>query len=258
GGASVPGTQAIALAPPDGHTIGVVDSSFTINPTLLGPTRLPYDTRRDFTPISLLVTAPLALLVHPAVPANDLQALVALARARPGRMSISSAGIGTAVHLAGEQFKQAAGGLDIVHVPYRSGGPSVADLIAGQVQMTFATVPSTLDHVRAGRLRALAVTGRERSPLLPEVPSTAEAGLPAVDAELLNGLVAPAAVPPAIVERLATAVRGAIAAPGPFRDRLVGMGFRLVGSTPAEFAARIEAEIARWAQVIRDGNIRAE
>jgi tripartite-type tricarboxylate transporter receptor subunit TctC len=257
GGASVPGTQAMATAAPDGHTIGVIDSSFTINPTLLGPARLPYDTRRDFAPIALLVTAPLTLVIHPGVPADDLAAFVALAKARPGRMSHSSAGIGTAVHLAGEQFKQAAG-VDLVHVPYRSGGPSVADLIAGQVQMTFATVPSVLDHIRSGRLRALAVTGGARSPLLPEVPSTAEAGLPGVDAELLNGMVAPAAVPPAILARLAAAVSQPIATPGPFRERLIGMGFRPVGSTPAEFAARIEAEIARWAKVIRDGNIQAE
>ncbi len=258
GGATVPGMQAVAQAAPDGLTVGVVDSAFTINPSLLGAARLPYDTRRDFAPVSLLVSAPLVVVVNPSLPAQDLRGLIALARARPGTLSYSSAGIGTSGHLAGEQFKQEAGGLDILHVPHRGAGPALTDLLGGQVQVNFGSLPLVQEHLRAGRLRALAVTGALRSPLLPDVPSAAEAGLPGLDTELPVGLVLPAGASPAAVQRLAQAASGAVTAPGAFRDRLTGMGFRPIGSSPAEFAARIDAEITRWAAVIRGGNIQPE
>ena len=173
GGASQVGTQAIAAAPADGHTIGLIDSAFTINPGLFAG-KLPYDTRKDFAAVSLIATAPLVFVVHPSVPAASAQELVALAKQKPG-MTYALPGLGTPVHLAGEQLRQVAG-IDVVSVPYRGAGPSIADFIAGQVQMTFATVPSILEHVRAGRARALAMVG-ERSPLLPDVPTMAEAGL---------------------------------------------------------------------------------
>ena len=194
GGASQVGTQAIAQAPPDGTTIGMIDSAFTINPGLFAG-KLPYDTIKDFAPVSLIATAPLVLVVHPSVAATSAQELIALAKAKPGAISYALPGLGTPVHLAGEQLRQAAG-IDVVSVPYRGAGPSIADFIAGQVQMTFATVPSILEHVRAGRARALAMVG-ERSPLLPDIPAMAEAGLPGVDAALMFGLVAPAATPAA-------------------------------------------------------------
>ena len=173
GGASQVGTQAIATAPTDGYTIGLIDSAFTINPGLFAG-KLPYDTRKDFAPVSLIATAPLVFVVHPSVEAKNAQELVALAKQKPG-MTYALPGLGTPVHLAGEQLRQAAG-IDVVSVPYRGAGPSIADFIAGQVQMTFATVPSILEHVRAGRARALAMVG-ERSPLLPDLPTMAEAGL---------------------------------------------------------------------------------
>src|SRR6185312_15246623 len=197
GGASQVGTQAIAAAAPDGYTVGMIDSAFTINPGLFAG-RLPYDTIRDFAAVSLVATAPLVLVVHPSVAAASAQQLLALAKQKPGSLTYALPGLGTPVHLAGEQLRQVAG-IDVVSVPYRGAGPSIADFIAGQVQMTFATIPSILEHVRAGRARALGIVG-ERSPLLPDVPTMAQTGLPGLDAALMFGLVVPAATPAAIVK----------------------------------------------------------
>src|SRR4051812_15960365 len=212
GGASQVGTQAIATAVPDGYTIGVIDSAFVINPGLFAG-KLPYDTQRDFAPVSLLATTPLVLVVHPSVPANTAQELVALAKARPGEMTFASAGLGTAIHLAGEQFRQVAG-IDINHIPYRGGGPSVIDLIAGKVNFTFSTIPSIGEHVRSGRVRALGVTGG-RSTHLPDVPSMAEAGLAGVDSAPLFGMIAPAAVPVAGFGRVGGGGGGAVGVGAP-------------------------------------------
>ena len=226
GGASQVGTQAIAAAAPDGYTIGMIDSAFTINPGLFAG-KLPYDTVRDFAPVSLIATAPLVLVVHPSVPAASAQELIALARERPGAISYALPGLGTPVHLAGEQLRQATG-IDVVSVPYRGAGPSIADFIAGQVQMTFATVPSILEHVRAGRARALAMVG-ERSPLLPDVPTMTEAGLSGVDAALMFGLVAPAATPAAMLKALNDAAAASVRT-DPLRARLVELGYVPIGS----------------------------
>jgi tripartite-type tricarboxylate transporter receptor subunit TctC len=252
GAASITGTQAVATAAADGYTLGVVDTAFVVNPALFG-SRLPYDTRRDFTPVSLLVRAPLALVVPAGSPWRDVAALVVEGRAKPEQLSFGSAGNGTAVHMAGEQFRQAAG-FTYLHVPYRGGGPMITDLLAGRVQMAFGTVPAIAAHVRAGRLRALAVTGGARSNLLPEVPSMAEAGLPQVDAALINALVGPAGLPDAVVERLATASRAAIAGVA-LRQRLSELGFEAVGSTPRELRDSFAADIPRWEAIVRQGNI---
>ena len=251
GGASQVGTQAIAAAAADGYTIGMIDSAFTINPGLFAG-KLPYDTVKDFAAVSLVATTPLVLVVHASVPAGSAQALLALARAKPG-ITYALPGLGTPVHLAGEQLRQIAG-IDVVYVPYRGAGPSIADFIAGQVQMTFATVPSILEHVRAGRARALAIIG-ERSPLLPDVPSMAEVGLSGIDAALMFGLVAPAATPAAIIARLADATAASVRT-DPLRGRLVELGYVAIGSTAEEFRARIQADIAKWSRIIEAGNIR--
>jgi tripartite-type tricarboxylate transporter receptor subunit TctC len=245
GGASQVGTQAIAAASPDGYTIGMIDSAFTINPGLFAG-KLPYDTVRDFAPVSLIATAPLVLVVHPSVAATSAQELIALAKAKPGAISYALPGLGTPVHLAGEQLRQAAG-IDVVSVPYRGAGPSIADFIAGQVQMTFATVPSILEHVRAGRARALAMVG-ERSPLLPDVPAMAEAGLPGVDAALMFGLVAPAATPATVLKTLTAAA--ACVRTDPLRSRLIELGYLPIGSTAEEFRTRIAADIAKWSRIV--------
>lgn len=255
GGASVTGTQAVATAPADGHTLGVVDTAFAVNPGLLR-SRLPYDTRRDFTFISLLVTSPLALVVPATAPWRTVAELVQAAKASPGQFPFGSAGNGTAIHMAGEQFRQAAG-FTYVHVPYRGGGPMITDLIAGRVQLAFGTIPATAEHVRSGRLRALAVTGSVASPLLQGVPSMAEAGLPQVDAALMNGLIGPAGLAPAVTERIAGAARAALDVPAT-RSRLSELGFDVVGSTPAAFRDRMLAEIAQWERVITAGGIEAD
>lgn len=255
GGASVTGTQAVATAPADGYTLGVVDTAFAVNPGLLRG-RLPYDTRRDFTFISLLVTSPLALVVPASAPWQSVAALVQAAKAGPGQLPFGSAGNGTAIHMAGEQFRQAAG-FTYVHVPYRGGGPMITDLIAGRVQLAFGTVPAIAEHVRSGRLRALAVTGAAASPLLQGVPSMAEAGLPQVDAALMNGLIGPAGLPPAVTQRLAAAARAALDGPAT-RSRLSELGFDVVGSTPGAFRDRMLAEITQWEQVIAAGGIEAD
>src|SRR3954463_10548185 len=188
GGASQVGTQAIATAAPGGYTVGVIDSAFVINPGLFAG-KLPYDTRKDFAPVSLLAMSPLVLVVHPDLPAKSAQELVALAKAKPGEVTFASAGLGTAIHLAGEQFRQVAA-IDINHIPYRGGGPSVIDLLAGKVNFTFSTVPAILEHVRGGKVRALGITGA-RSAHMPDVPTMAEAGLAGVDSAPLFGMVTP-------------------------------------------------------------------
>ena len=252
GAASITGTQAVATAPADGYTLGVVDTAFLVNPGLFG-SRLPYDTQRDFTPISLLVRAPLALVVPAAMPWRSVEELVAEGRAKPDALSFGSAGNGTAVHMAGEQFRQSAN-FSYLHVPYRGGGPMITDLLAARVQMAFGTVPAVAEHVRAGRLRALAVTGASRAALLPEVPSMTEAGLPQVDAALINALIGPAALPETIVERLASAARAVVTGPA-IRTRLAELGFEPVGSSAREVRDSFVAEIPRWEQVVRQAGI---
>jgi len=251
GGASQLGTQAIASAAGDGYTIGMIDSAFTINPGLFG--KLPYDTVRDFAPISLVATAPLVLVVHPSVTATSAREFIALARAKPGGFSFALPGLGTPVHLAGEQLRQIAG-IELVAVPYRGAGPSIADFVAGQVLMTFATIPSILDHVREGRARALAIIGG-RSALLPDVPTIVEAGFPGIDVALMFGLVAPAAAPAAAVTRLSAAVASAVRAE-PLRSRLLDLGFVPIGRAPEQFRELIQADIAKYARIIEAGNIK--
>jgi tripartite-type tricarboxylate transporter receptor subunit TctC len=252
GGASQVGTQAIAAATPDGYTIGIIDSAFLINPGLFAG-KLPYDTKKDFAPISLLATTPLVLVVHQSVPANSAKELVALAKAKPGEITFASAGLGTAIHLAGEQFRQVAS-VDINHIPYRGGGPSVIDLIAGKVNFTFSTIPSIREHIAGGKVRALAVTGA-RSSHLPDVPSMAEAGLAGVDSSPLFGIVAPAAVPENIVAHLSETAANAVKA-GALNQRLIEIGYVPVGSSPAEFRARVDTEIDKWTRIIQTANIK--
>lgn len=255
GGGTTIGTRALAQAAPDGYTLGMVDSSFTINPGLLGA-RLPYDTLKDFAPISLVATAPFVLVTHPSVPVTDLASFLARAKAAPGSMAYGSAGVGSGPHLAGEQLAQQAG-IQVQHIPYKGGGTVISDLLGGQFQFAFATVPTLAEHIKGGRLRALAVTSAQRAPQLPDVPTFTEAGLPGVDTSPLFGLIAPAGVPASIVEQVSAVLRTSVRQ-GEMNARLKAQGFEAVGSTPAEFARRIEAEVAKWTAVIRKGNIQAE
>ena len=255
GGGTTIGTRALAVSAPDGYTIGMVDSTFTINPALLGD-RQPYDAIKDFAPISLMATAPFVMVVHPSVKATDIASFLALAKSQPGTLSFGSAGVGSGPHLAGEQLRQLAG-VDVLHVPYRGGGTVITDLLGGQVQFGFATVPTLLEHIKAGKLRALAVTSPQRTSQLPDVPTFAEAGLPGVDISPLFGVIAPAGVPEPIIERLSQTL-GESVRKGALRDKLAGLGFQPVGSTPAEFAKRIRDDVAKWTAVVQRGNIKAE
>lgn len=255
GGGTTIGTRALAVSAPDGYTIGMVDSTFTINPALLGD-RQPYDAIKDFAPISLMATAPFVMVVHPSVKATDIPSFLALAKAQPGTLSFGSAGVGSGPHLAGEQLRQQAG-VDVLHVPYRGGGTVITDLLGGQVQFAFATVPTLLEHIKGGKLRALAVTSPQRAAQLPDVPTFAEAGLPGVDISPLFGVIAPAGVPEPIIERLSQTLADSVRR-GALRDKLAGMGFQPVGSTPAQFAQRIRDDVAKWTSVIQRGNIKAE
>ena len=247
GGASIPGTQAVAAAAPDGYTVSVIDTALVINPGLFG-SRLPYDTERDLAPVGQIATTPLVLALHPGMPANTLRDWLALARGQAGKTTLGHAGNGTAIHLASAQLLIAAG-LDAVVVAYRGGGPLVTALLAGEVQGGFLSIPAGRPHVEAGRLRGLAVTGPQRSPALPQVPTFLEAGLPAVDAVPLFGVVAPAGTPPERLERL-HALLVAPARRPEVTARLAELGYAVAESEPAAFAATIRGEIGKWREVI--------
>jgi tripartite-type tricarboxylate transporter receptor subunit TctC len=254
GGASVIGTQAVANAEPDGYTIGMVDSAFVTNPGLLKD-RLPYDTRKDFVPVSLLSRTQLVLCVHPSSPFKTAPDLIAFAKANPGKLTFASAGIGTGIHLAGEQFRQVAG-IEIVIVPYRGGAPALADFLAGKVDFTFGAVPTIREHIVGGKARGLGVT-RGRAPQLPDIPSMEELGYASVDSASEMGLIAPAATPPPIVQKLQLISAGAVRSDA-FGRSLQERGFQPIGSTTEEFRAHVDREIDKWIRVIAAGDIKPE
>ncbi len=248
------GTDAVAKAAPDGYTLLNVDTSFASNPSLFA--KLPYDSLKDFVPVSLLASAPVALIVHPSVPAKSLRELLALAKARPKLFNFAMGGYGSATHLAVEQFR-AASAIDIVVIPYKGGGLATADVLAGQVVMMFGGPSSLAQHVAGGRLRALAVTGNRQIAALPGVPTFIEAGLPAVDAGSYWGSLAPAATPREIVNLLSAAMSRALQMPD-VRQRLIALGYEPLGGSPDEFAANIRSEMAKWAAAARRAKFRVE
>ncbi len=248
------GTELAARAAPDGYTIVHVDTSFTSNPSLYP--KLPYDPVRDFTPIALLASAPVVLIVHPSVPVKTLKELIALARARPGELNFATGGAGSATHLGVELFKAAAR-LDLVHIPYKGSGPAAAAVLAGQVVMTIASPSATKPLVVAGKLRAIAITGEKRNAALPEVPTFVEAGLPGVDSGSYWVSLAPAGTPREIIATLNGAMAKVLQMPD-IRQRLIDLGFDPIGSTPDECAGNIRAEIEKWAKLIRAAGIRMQ
>ena len=254
GGASVIGTRAVAEAAPDGYTIGMMDSAFFTNPGLLKD-KLPYDTRKDFIAVSLLSRTQLVLCVHPSSPFKTAKELVDHAKANPGKLSFASAGIGTGIHLAGEQFRQVAG-IDIVIVPYRGGAPALADFLSGKVDFTFGAVPTVKSHIEGGKARGLGVT-RGRAPQLPGIPGMDEIGYGAVDSASEMGLVVPAATPPAIVDKLQKISAGAVK-DQTFRATLLERGFQPIGSTTEEYRAHVDREIDKWIKIIAAGNVKLE
>jgi tripartite-type tricarboxylate transporter receptor subunit TctC len=218
--------------------------------------KLPYDSVRDFTTLSLVGSSPLIVAMHPSVPTTTIKALVALAKARPGELTYGSAGVGSSGHLAGALFETLTG-TKMVHVPYKGMGPALTDLIGGQVSLTFGTSASVMPHVRTGRLRALATTGAQRSPALPDIPTVAESGVPGYAAGLWYGFVGPARMPADVVDRLNAAIVGALEQPL-VRQRLVEGGVDAKPSTPEEFARLLATDVERWAEVIQRAGVRTE
>jgi tripartite-type tricarboxylate transporter receptor subunit TctC len=240
------GTEIVSRAPADGYTLGMVSGSHAINPSLYR--KLAYDAVRDFAPVTLVVSGPGLLVVHPSVPARTVRELIAVAKSRPGKLHYASAGNGTPPHLAAELFKSLTG-VSMVHVPYKGNSLAFNDLVAGQVSVSFPTIPSALPLVRSNRLRALAVTSARRADALPDLPTIAESGVRGYDAASWYGLVAPAGTPSAVTSRLQEAIARIVHAPE-MKERFLEQGLDPVGSTPAEFRTLIAAEIAKWAKVV--------
>ena len=252
GGGTVIGAQAVASAPPDGHTLGIVISAFTINPTLRRD--LPYDTLKDFAPITQIGNSVMALVGVPGAP-DDLRALIAEAKKKPGELAYASLGVGTGTHLAGELLKMRAG-IDLLHVPYPGSAPAYKDLLAGRVPLGFVLLQSALPHVRAGRLKVLGVTTARRSDAYPEFRALAEE-LPGFSVDSMFGLVAPGATPRPIVAKISADAAAALRAPV-LKARFAELGLEPVGSTPEEFGAFLRAEIAKWAPVVRASGAKPE
>jgi len=251
GQAGVLGTDAVAKANPDGYTIGIVSASaLAISPTM---EKVPYEVAKDFAPVTLVVTVPEMLVVAGNVPAKNMAELVALAKAQPGKLNFASAGVGGLPHLAGELFKLTAK-IDVVHVPYRGAAPAINDLLGQQVQMTFLDLPVLLPHIRAGTLHPIALGARARVPTAPDVPTTAEVGMPDLLIENWYGMIAPAKTPEAIVAALNRIANEAMADPS-VNQKLADQGLTLAGDTPEHFRGFIEAEARKWAKVIKDAGL---
>ena len=255
GGNSIIGSELVARAAPDGYTILASDSALLVNPGLFGA-KMPFDTVRSLVGLTMMAYAPVLLVTHPSVPANTLPELLAIARARPGSLNYASGGSGTSTHLAAELMKLAAK-VFIVHIPYKGTGPAMTDLLGGQVQMQFAGISSARTFVEAGRLRALAVTGTQRNPAMPSVPTFEESGLRGVDADTYWGLYAPAGTPTAALVVLNRHFVNALRSPA-LAEKLASLGFMPIASSHTEHTQQMRAMIARWSEVIEKLKITAE
>lgn len=255
GGASIIGTEIVARAAPDGYNLLATDSAVFVNPGLF-KAKMPFDTAKSLTGVTMMAFAPVLLVVHPSVPAKDLKELLALARAKPGYLNYASGGYGTSTHLSAELMKQAAK-VFIVHIPYKGTGPAMTDLLAGQVQMQFAGISSARSYVEAGKLRAIAVTGKQRNPAMPGVPTFDESGLAGIDADTYWGLYAPAGVPAVVLSTIHKAFAAALKSPA-HAEKLAALGYLPLANTPQEHTQQMIAMIARWTEIIDRGKITAE
>jgi len=253
GGGSVIGMDAVAKAPPDGYTLVMTDTSIAVNPSLKP---LPYDTLKDFEPVSLLAAAPVILMAHPKVPVKTLQEFVALAKAQPGKFNYASGGNGASTHLGGELLKLVAG-IDVVHVPYKGTGPAMNDLIGGHVDVMFSGISSARPYMDAGTLRALAVTGETRNAATPDVPTFAEAGLGGVTASTYWGVLAPKGTPKDVIERVSAEFAKAVKDPA-IVERIAQLGYLPIGGGPADYAANLRSEIEKYGHLVRAANIKAD
>lgn len=255
GAAGMLGADLAAGAPADGYTLLLADSSFTINNSYYTK-QAHYDALKSFVPVALIADTPYILVVHPGVPAATLKDFIALAKAQPGKVNVGSAGNGSGSHLTGELFKLKAG-VNLNHIPYKGSGPSTADVVAGQIQATFATAPGAVPFIKAGRLRALVAASPKRSATLPDVPTFIESGFADIVVTNWYGVTAPAGTPKPVVKRLYDEVGRAIAAPD-VRERLANAALEPVTPAPDQFRQLIELELKRWAAVIRDAGIKTE
>ncbi|MET0509165.1 MAG: tripartite tricarboxylate transporter substrate binding protein [Burkholderiaceae bacterium] len=254
GGATVIGIDAAAKSPPDGYTLLIVPFSFAVNPSIFR--KLPYDNLKDFAPITLAASTANLLVVAPNLPVDSVKALIELARAKPGALSYASTGIGSSNHLSMEKFKQMAG-IDVTHVPYKGSAPAVTDLLGGQVALMFDNISNVIQHVRSGKLRALAVTTPERSPHAPGVPTVIEAGVPGYEVGVWFGIAAPAGTPRPIVDKLNRQINEILAL-ADVKEKFRDQGVEALGTTPEQFAAHVKEQMAKWAVVVRDAGVTPE
>lgn len=251
GASAILGTDVVAKATPDGYTLLIIQPSLTINPSVFK--KLPYDAIRDFAPISLVVDAPQMLTVHPSVPAKSVKDLVALAKAKPGELTFGSAGFGASPHMTAELFKQRAG-VDMLQVIFKGSGMAYISLVSGEISAVFSTVLSAMPHVKGGRIRPLGVTTLKRVPVLPDVPTIAESGLPGFDTSQWFGFLAPAGTPGTVIDRLYQALSRASSS-AEVKSRLAAQGVDVVNRPPKEFADVIRHELAQWAKVVKAAGI---
>lgn len=253
GAGGVLGTELATQAAPDGYTLLIISIAHAVNPALY---KLKYDSLESFTPISILATGPNVLVVNPQLPVKNVAELVALAKQKPGEIDYASAGIGSFQHLGGELFKLTAG-VNLQHVPYKGGGPAMQDVVAGHVKVMFSSLVQTTPFIKSGALRALGTGGTKRNPVLPDVPTIAEAGVPGYQADNWWGIMAPAGLPKPMVDRLYAAIQEALKAPD-LQEAFAREGAASVSMSTDEFAHYIESEIAKWGRVVKEGNITAQ
>jgi tripartite-type tricarboxylate transporter receptor subunit TctC len=246
-GGNIGGVE-VARSAPDGYTLLMTTSGIqAINPALYA--KMPFDPNKDLATVAALVSLNNVLVLHPSVPAKNVKELIALAKSQPGRLTFASSGAGTSIHMSGAMFLQLTG-TDMIHIPYKGSGPAVTDLLGGQVMMMFDNIPSSLPHIKAGKLRALATTGAKRDPTLPDLPTMAEAGVPGYESGVWFGLMAPAGTPKEIIAKLNAAAVQAAKSPE-FVKRMTDLGYNIIPGTPEEMAAMNQAEIKRWTPIVK-------
>jgi tripartite-type tricarboxylate transporter receptor subunit TctC len=253
GGNTVIGTDALAKSAPDGYTLLLVGTDHVLVPQLL---KVPYDPIKDFSPVATLASGELALVLTPLLPANNLQEFIALAKSRPGQLNYATYGSGSTSHLASELFSMMVG-VKMQHIPYKGAGPAITDLVGGQVQLFFATSASVVAHIKAGKIKAIAISGETRKSALPDVSTFTESGLPGFDVTFWYSVLAPAGTPKEIVDKLSTQIARTLALPD-YKEKLAAQGVEPFISTPEQFAALLRADMAKYAKVIKAADIRFE
>ena len=254
GASGIIGTDIAAKSAPDGYTVLVMSLTFAVNPSL--HSKLPYDTAKDLIPVTLIASAPLMLVVHPSLPTKTVKEFIAYTKANPGKLNFGSGGPGSTPHLAGEMLKSMAG-IKMAHIPYKGGGPALADLVGGQIQLMLENIPSTLPFVKSGKLRGLAITSKQRSPTVPDMPTLDEAGVKGFDLTGWNGLFVPRGTPRAIINLLHAETVKALAAPD-VKQRLAAMSAVGGGESPAQFSAFVKAETEKWAKISKEAGLKVD